>query len=419
MQKTGLEGVVVCLLGLLSGAQAETLVLAPDRVFDGERMHAGWRVRVEGGIIAAAGPVVDESDAAILPLPGMTLTPGLIDLHTHVLLHPYDETSWNDQVLRESVAERALRASQHLRATLLAGFTTIRDLGTEGAGYADVGLKDALAKGVIDGPRLIVAGPAIVAEGSYGPKGFHEGVDVPQGAIEAGGHDNLVAETRRQIGGGADLVKVYADYGWGPNGDARPTFSEAELRLIVETAAASGRPTVAHAASAEGARRAIAAGVVTIEHGDEISDQTLRAMASRGTGLCPTLAAVDAVSRYAGWDGSIAAEPERIKTKRDQIRRARKAGAPICLGSDAGVFAHGENGRELELLVDYGATPMEALRAATSVNARLLGLGGEIGRIAPGLAADLAAFEGDPSADIAAIRRPRFVMQAGSVKLRP
>lgn len=409
--------VVVAACGVANGAGP--VLIVPERVFDGQRLHEGWRVRVENGLITAVGAAVDETGASVISLPGMTLTPGLIDLHTHVLLHPYNETSWNDQVLRESAAERSARAANHLRSTLHAGFTTIRDLGTEGAGYADVGLREALAKGVIAGPRLIVAGPAIVAEGSYGPKGFHEGVTVPQGAIEAGGVDGIIAETRRQIGGGADLVKVYADYRWGPDGEARPTFSIEELRLIVETAAASGRATVAHAASAEGARRAVEAGVATIEHGDEISDDTLRTMALGNIGLCLTLAAVDAVSRYAGWDGSDANEPQRIKVKRDQVRRARKAGTPLCLGSDAGVFPHGENARELMLLVDYGATPLEALRSATSVNARLLGLNRKIGAIEPGLIADLAAFDGDPLADTSTITRARFVMQAGAVIKAP
>lgn len=394
------------------------VVLAPDRVFDGDGLHEGWRVRVESGRIAAAGPAVPTDGAEIIELPGQTLTPGLIDLHSHVLLHPYDETSWNDQALRESVAERSVRAANHLQATLLAGFTTLRDLGSEGAGYADVGLKEALAKGVIGGPRLLVAGPAIVAKGAYGPKGFREGVEVPQGAVEAGGHDALIEETRRQIGAGADWVKVYADYRWGPNGEARPTFSIDELKLIVDAAASSGRKTVAHAATDEGVRRAVVAGVSTIEHGDDASADTLRLMAKKGVALCPTLAAVEATSRYAGWNGEASTAPARIKAKRDQIARMKKSGVVICNGSDVGVFDHGDEAWELELLVDYGLLPIEALKAATSVNARIIGMDDKIGRVAPGMIADLAAFEGDPSDDISALKRPRFVMQAGEIKRR-
>lgn len=391
-------------------------VLAPDRVFDGAAIHEGWRVRIENGRIAAAGPSVTSGGAELIDLSGMTLTPGLIDLHSHVLLHPYDETSWNDQVLRESVAERSVRAANHLRATLRAGFTTLRDLGSEGAGYADVGLKETLAKGVIDGPRLLVVGPAIVAKGAYGPKGFRDGVVVPQGAIETGGHDALIEETRRQIGGGADWVKVYADYRWGPAGDARPTFSIDELKLIIETAASSGRKTVAHAASDEGVRRAVLAGVSTIEHGDDASLETMRLMAKKGVALCPTLAAVEATSRYAGWNGEAATTPARVKAKRDQVARMKKSGVTICNGSDVGVFDHGDEAWELELLVDYGLSPIEALKAATSGNADIIDMKDKIGRIAPGMIADIAAFEGDPSKEISALRRPRFVMQAGEIR---
>lgn len=411
--------ILILAFAALGPAQAETYILAPDRVFDGEALHDGWRVRVEGGRIAAAGPGVDEIGASVIDLPGMTLLPGLIDAHSHVLLHPYDETPWNDQVLRESVAERSARAVNHLHATLLAGFTTLRDLGSEGAGYADVGLKQALEKAVIPGPRLIVAGPAIVATGAYGPKGFHEGVSVPLGAVAVDGHDALIAEVRRQIGGGADWVKVYADYRWGPDGEARPTFSVDELKLIVETARSSGRPVVAHAATDEGMRRAIEAGAQTIEHGDAGSLETYRLMARRGVAICPTLGAVEAISRYQGWNGAKETAPARIKTKREQMARILRAGAPLCNGSDVGVFDHGDNAWELELLVEYGVTPLAALQAATSGNARMLHLEKEIGRVAPGFIADLVAAPGDPSADISALRDVRFVMQGGEIVKAP
>lgn len=408
----GLILLVLCLGGRAIG---ETYILVPDRIFDGKALHDGWRVRVEDGRITAAGPSVDETGATVVDLSGMTLLPGLIDAHSHVLLHPYDETPWNDQVLKESKAERVARATNHLRATLMAGFTTLRDLGSEGAGFADVGLKQALEKGVVPGPRLIVAGPAIVATGSYGPKGFRDGVDVPLGAVEADGHDGLIAETRRQIGGGADWVKVYADYRWGPDGEARPTFSVDELKLIVETARAAGRPVVAHAATDEGMRRAIEAGVETIEHGDEGSLETYRLMARRSVAICLTLGAVEAISRYGGWDGARETAPARITVKREQMARILRAGTPLCTGSDVGVFDHGDNAWELELMVDYGVAPLAVLEAATSGNARVLHLEDEIGRVAPGLIADLVAASGDPSADIAALHDIRFVMQGGEI----
>jgi len=394
---------------------ATPAVLVPDRVFDGTDLHDGWVVVVDGGRISAAG-ARDEVEmpfgARVVGLEGATLLPGLIEGHAHVLLHPYDETSWNDQVLKESEAERVARATVHLRNTLAAGFTTVRDLGTEGAGTADAGLRRALELGVIPGPRLLLAGRAIVATGSYGPMGF--AVDVPLGAEEADGPD-VVRVVRDQIGGGADWVKVYADYRWGPGGQVRPTFSTDELRLIVETASSSGRPTAAHASSPEAIRRAVEAGVETIEHGDMANPEVLSLMADRGVFLCPTLAAVEAISRYAGWDPGSEPEPERLQLKRRTFAAALAAGVPMCAGSDVGVFTHGDNVRELELMVEYGMSPLEVLRAATAGNARMLHLDAEIGSIRPGMVADLVAVGGDPTRDLSTLRDVRLVMRAGDV----
>ncbi|QXD16846.1 amidohydrolase family protein [Rhodocaloribacter litoris] len=396
-------------------------VLRPERVFDGEAMHAGWVVVVEGDRIAAAGPpgaVTVPAGAEVLDLRGMTLLPGLIEGHAHLLLHPYDETPWNDQVLRESRAERVVRAVNHARATLMAGFTTVRDLGTEGAGYADVGLRTAIEKGLAPGPRLLVAGRALVATGSYGPKGFAPEWDVPPGAEPADGPD-LARAVRDQIGHGIDVVKVYADYRWGPQGEARPTFSLDELRLIVETARSSGRPVVAHASTPEGMRRATLAGVETIEHGDGGTPEVFRLMAEHGVALCPTLAAGDAILQYGGWHKGTDPEPERIRRKRASFRAALDAGVTICAGSDAGVFSHGDNARELEMMAAYGMAPLDVLRAATAVNARLFHLDDRLGRIRPGLLADLIAVEGDPSTGLAALHAVRLVMKGGVLYRRP
>ncbi len=406
-------------------------LLKPDRVFDGKTLHTNWQVLVQNDKIIAAGPQINQDQSqdaqpdsqtgntTIIPLPGMTLMPGLIDAHSHVLLHPYDEVSWTDQVLKESTAERSIRAANHLKATLMSGFTTLRDLGSEGAGYADIGVRQTLEKGVIPGPRLLVAGPAIVATGSYGPKGFHEGVRVPLGANEADGHDNLISEVRRQIGGGVDWVKVYADYRWGPNGEAKPTFSVEELKLIVETARTSGRDVVAHASTDEAMRRAIEAGVKTIEHGDNGTLETYRLMAKNGVAICPTLGAVEAISSYRGWDGSEETVPARIIAKRQQMETIIKAKTNICNGSDVGVFDHGDNAWEIELLVEYGVSPLNALKAATSGNAKILRMEDTIGSIAQGLSADLIAVAGNPLTDITALRRVPFVMQAGHVIKKP
>lgn len=407
------------LLGAPAAAQAPEPVtlLVPDRVFLGteDSTRSGWVVLVRGERIAAVGPraqVRVPAGTTVRELKGMTLIPGMIEGHTHLFLHPYDETSWNDQVLKEPLSLRTARAVNHARATVLAGFTTARDLGTEGAGYADFGLKQAIEQRIIPGPRLLIASKAIVATGSYGPKGFASEWEVPQGAEEADGVEGLTRAARDQIGHGADWVKVYADYRWGPNGEARPTFSEEELRTLVTVAASSGRKVVAHAATAEGMMRAVRAGVAMIEHGDGGTAEVFREMAARGVGYCATLAAVEATARHAGWrEGQ--PPTARMLAKRASFRLALDAGVPLCMGGDAGVYAHGTNAWEAELMVAYGMSAPAALRSATSTNARLFGLESRVGSIAEGLLADLVAVEGDPTRDISALRRVTLVLQGG------
>ena len=408
---------VTVLLFFCLRLSSQTWLLVPDRVFDGTEMHTGWAVLVDGDYIVEAGPVgsfAEPPGAKTLDLKGCTLLPGLIEGHSHLLLHPYNETSWNDQVLKESTAERVARAVVHARATLEAGFTTVRDLGTEGAGYSDVGIKAAIEKGVIPGPRMIVAGPAIVAVGSYGPKGFAPHVRVPLGADVAGGKDDLTKVVRRQIGNGVDVIKVYADYRWGPDGEAMPTFTLEELKLIVELAASSGRPVVAHASTPEGMRRAILAGVQTIEHGDGGTAEIFMMMKHKGVALCPTLAAGYAISVYRGWDEQEPV-PERVKQKRKSFEMALKSGVTICAGGDAGVFSHGQNARELELMAAYGMPPVEVLKSATSVNARVFGIDDKVGKISKGMLADLLVVDGNPLEDIRSLRQVKHVFKDGKL----
>ena len=381
-----------------------TIVLRAAHTFDGEAMHEGWAVRVKGDRIEAAGLAasIDTTGAKVVDLGGATLLPGLVEGHSHILLHAYSETSWNDQVEHEGLALRVARATNHLRATLMAGFTTIRDLGTEGAGYADVELKQAVNQGIVPGPRMLVSTRAIVATGTYGPKGFVPEWTVPQGAEEADG-EGIIRVVRDQIGRGADWIKLYGDYRWGPHPGSHPTFSLEEMKLAVETARSAGVPVAVHTSTPEGMRRAILAGAETIEHGNEGTPEIFKLMVEHHVALCPTLTA---------GGGGRGQSPAAMR-RRAVFKAALDAGVTILSGSDVGTFAHGDNARELEAMVDFGMSPVNALKAATSAAGQVLHM--EIGTVKAGMLADLIAIDGDPTRDISAIRRVQFVMKGGAI----
>ena len=412
-----LTAMAAAVASLATAAAAQPILLKPAQVFDGvdPRPHPGWSVLVDGEKIIAAGPnVAAPADAKVIDLPGATLIPGMIEGHSHLFLHPYNEAKWDDQVLHEPLALRTARAVVSAEKTLMAGFTTERDLGTEGAGYADVGLKQAINKGIVPGPRLLVATKANVARGAYGPKGFEPGVQIPQGAEEVSGADEMTRAARDQIAAGADVIKMYADYHYGPGEPSRPTLTEAEMAAGVAIAHEAGRIAAAHATTAEGMRRALLAGVDTVEHGYNGTPEIFKMMHDRGTALCPTIAASEAYARYfEGWNGQEPA-PESVQENRHSFQMAMKAGVPICMGGDVGVFSHGKNWLEMEAMQRAGMPAAQVMIATTSGNARIFHLN-DRGEVKPGLLADLVAVDGDPTRDVSAVEHVRMVMKGGEV----
>ena len=409
---------VLLLAGTILQAQpSKTYYFTADRIFDGEAMHEGWALLIENDKIISIGPkekITAPANATKIEYPNSTLTPGLIEGHSHLFLYPYNITDWDTQVLKESDAYRTARATVHAKNTLMAGFTTARDLGTEGAGYSDVALKRAINEGIIPGPRMMVAGRAIVSTGSYGPKGYDNDQQIMLGAEPADGND-LIRVVRDQIGKGADFIKIYADYRWGLQGEDQPSFTLEELKLINEVTRSSGRVMVCHAKSKEAIKRAVLAGAETIEHGDFIDVETGKLMKENNVTFIPTLAAVDMITQYRGWKKGVQPDPANVVSKKKSFKAAMESGVAIGMGGDVGVFPHGENVLEMELMVEYGMKPMEVLKAATSVNARAFHLDNQVGFLREGMKADLLIVSGDPSKLISDLRKVKFVMKDGYI----
>jgi imidazolonepropionase-like amidohydrolase len=382
-----------------------------------EQVKKNVLILIKGNKIEKVGTFEIPPGAEIIDLSDMTVLPGLIDSHVHLFLH---EGSYDDQLLKESIPYRTIRAVVHAKQTLEAGFTTIRDLETEGAGYADVDLKTAINQGIIPGPRMQVSTRALSTTGGYALMGYSWEIQVPTGAQLVDGVDEVRKAVREQIKYGADWIKIYADSRRRRNEVADSltwylTFSDDELKAIVEEAQKMNVKVAAHCYSSIAAQRAINAGVASIEHGLYLDEATLKLMKEKGVYYCPTLVA------YYRWSKRECLSPETrkmientVKLHSETFKRALKVGVKIAFGSDL-TESHGTNAEEFELMVKYGMKPLDAIKSATIISAELLGWQDKIGSIEPGKLADIIAVKGDPLNDIKVLRDVKFVMKDGEI----
>ena len=382
-----------------------------------EQVKKNVLILIKGNKIEKVGTFEIPPGAEIIDLSEMTVLPGLIDSHVHLFLH---EGSYDDQLLKESIPYRTIRAVVHARQTLEAGFTTIRDLETEGAGYADVDLKTAINQGIIPGPRMQVSTRALSTTGGYALMGYSWEIQVPTGAQLVDGVDEVRKAVREQIKYGADWIKIYADSRRRRNEVADSltwylTFSDDELKAIVEEAQKMNVKVAAHCYSSIAAQRAINAGVASIEHGLYLDEATLKLMKEKGVYYCPTLVA------YYRWSKREGLSPETrkmientVKLHSETFKRALKVGVKIAFGSDL-TESHGTNAEEFELMVKYGMKPLDAIKSATIISAEFLGWQDKIGSIEPGKLADIIAVKGDSLNDIKVLRDVKFVMKDGEI----
>jgi imidazolonepropionase-like amidohydrolase len=377
-------------------------------------------VWIEGGRVREAGPAVEvgahaPKNAQIIDLGRAAVLPGLIDCHTHLMARfGSGPDGYLLGLATKSQAFRALEGAANARATLNAGYTTVRDVENEGSGYADVALRDAIRQGLVDGPRMQVATRAIAAVGQYNPFGVSPDLtDFPSGAQMVSGTEDARRAVREQIGHGADLIKVYADW-------VHPTLTVEEMRVVVEEAHKQGLKVAAHAMTPEGIRNAVSAGVDSIEHGHEADRQALEMIKEKGVFLVPTVGVVDAeVEKRKGEPATPAQrrqEEARLRGIEQVIQAAKSLGVKIASGFDAsGGGLHGRNATELVGLVRRGLSPAEAIRAATITAAELMGWQDRVGAVEAGKFADLIAVDGDPLADVTVLLQVKFVMKNGKV----
>jgi imidazolonepropionase-like amidohydrolase len=412
----------LCLLEI-GLAQEQITAIKCGRLIDGKSDNAQESVTVviQGNVIRSVGKDVQiPASAEVIDLSNSTVLPGLIDAHTHVLLQG-DITSqdYDDQLLKESIPYRTIRGSVAAQAALHDGFTTLRDMGTEGAMYADVDIKTAINNGVINGPRMFVCTRALDVTGAYPLLGYSWELEMPHGLQVVDGVDECRKAVREEIMHGADWIKVYADrsYYFTDDGQLRSilTFTYDELKAICDEAHKLHRKVAAHAMGRDGIENSLRAGVNSIEHGDGFDDETIALAKENGVYWCPTLFITEYVAEGRAKEGRPIYK-QMIQHQREAFRKGVQAGMKIALGTDVGGFAWDVNEAvEIKRMVDDGMTPMQAIKASTTVAAELLDMTGKLGEITPGAFADIVAVDGDPLKDIAVIQQVNFVMKDGKI----